>query len=77
VVDVPIIAESARKHGIGDDDIRHAFTNPIGVEELDDALLMFIGADQTGDLLLEIGVVVSSDGPVIVHAMPARPKYLG
>jgi hypothetical protein len=26
--------------------------------------------------LFEVGVVSSDEGPVIVHAMPARPKYL-
>jgi hypothetical protein len=36
---------------------------------------MLIGADQAGNLY-EIGVVSSAEGPVIVHAMPARHKYL-
>lgn len=36
---------------------------------------MFVGADPTANLL-EIGVVDTSDGPTIVHAMHARPKYL-
>jgi hypothetical protein len=71
----PIVAESAHKHGIGGDDILHAFSNPIRAEELDEELFMLIGADRAGNLL-EIGVVASSDGPVIVHAMEARPKYL-
>lgn len=71
----PTIAESARKHGIGDDDILHAFDHPIRVEELDEGLLMFVGPERAGRLL-EIGVVAASDGPVIVHAMEARPKYL-
>ena len=34
-----------------------------------------VGADTTGNLL-EIGVIDSGDGPIIVHAMAARPKYL-
>lgn len=36
---------------------------------------MLLGAGQAGNLL-EIGVVDSDEGPVIVHAMPARPTYL-
>ena len=38
---------------------------------------MVIGADTAGRLI-EIGVVESRDEPglVIVHAMPARPKFL-
>jgi hypothetical protein len=71
----PIVAGSARRHGVGDDDILHAFNHPMFVEELDEQLLMFVGPDRAGKLL-EIGVVTASDGPVIVHAMEARPKYM-
>ena len=53
----------------------HAFNHPILVDDLDDGLTMFVGADTAGNLL-EVGAIDSSDGPVIVHAMPARPKYL-
>lgn len=70
-----IIAESARKHGVDDDDVLHAYNNPIFVEDLDEGLLMFVGPNRAGKLL-EVGFVVSADGPVIVHAMEARPKYL-
>jgi hypothetical protein len=58
-----------------DPDIVHAYNNPIRVEELDDELFMLIGADRAGNLL-EIGIASSSVGPIIVHAMEARPKYL-
>lgn len=74
-VDAPLIAPSARKHSIRDDDMIHAFNNPILVDELDEGFTMFVGADPAANLL-EIGVVDASDGPIIVHAMPARPKYL-
>jgi hypothetical protein len=71
----PIVADSCRKHGCGEDDILHAFNHPLFVEELDEGLLMFVGPDRAGNLL-EIGVVTASDGAVIVHAMEARPKYM-
>ena len=71
----PRIAASARKHGIRDVDMLHAFDHPIVVDDLDDGLTMFIGADTSGNLV-EVGVVGSTDGPIIVHAMAARPKYL-
>jgi hypothetical protein len=74
-MDAPLIAASARKHGIRDDDMLHAFNNPILVDDLDEGFVMFVGADPAGNLL-EIGVVDSADGPILVHAMPARPKYL-
>jgi hypothetical protein len=36
---------------------------------------MIIGPDETGRLL-EIGVVADDDNDYVIHAMPARPKYL-
>ena len=74
-MDAPLIATSARKHGIGDDDMIHAFNHPIQVDDLDDGFTMFIGPDHAGNLL-EVGVVDSDDGPIVVHAMAARAKYL-
>ncbi len=69
----PAIAPSAGKHGVSDEAMLHAFNNPIRVEELDEGLVMLVGPDHAGNLF-EIGVVVSDDGPVIVHAMQARPQ---
>lgn len=56
--------------------IIHAFNHPVRVEDLDEGLVMLVGPDHAGNLF-EIGVVTSGEGPVIVHAMPARPKYRG
>ena len=50
----PVIVASARKHGIHDDDILHAYRHPTRVLALED-LVMLIGASRTGQLL-EIGV---------------------
>lgn len=71
----PAIAASARRHGVSDDIILHAFNHPIRSEDIDDGLVMLIGPDQAGKLY-EIGVISSDEGPVVVHAMPARDKYL-
>ena len=73
-MDEPLIAPSARKHGVSDESIVHAFNNPIRVEDLEEGFVMFVGPDHAGNLF-EIGVVSSDEGPVIVHAMPARPTY--
>jgi hypothetical protein len=72
---VPDIAPSARKHGITDDDMRHALRNPLLVEDHDDGLTMFVGPARDGTPL-EVGVADSDAGPIIVHAMRARPRYL-
>jgi len=53
----------------------HAIRNPVRIESFDDGFTMFIGPDHTGNFL-EVGVIDSDRGPVVVHAMSARPKYL-
>ncbi len=70
----PVILDSARKHGISDEDILHAYRNPIRVFEIED-LTMLIGPATDGNLL-EIGIAVAEGFEFIVHAMPARPKFL-
>jgi hypothetical protein len=68
-----VIAESARKHGVPDDDILHAYRNPFQTTYYDEGLSMLIGGDHAGNPL-EIGVVYDdeTETDVIVHAMPAR-----
>jgi len=73
-VTLPRIVDSARKHGVSDETILHAFNNPILVEDLDERMTMFVGPDHAGNLY-EIGVVSTDEGPIVVHAMKARPKY--
>jgi hypothetical protein len=43
VGDDPIIAESAREHGVTDEDILHAYANPIRVFDLDEGFTMALG----------------------------------
>jgi hypothetical protein len=71
----PDIAPSTRRHGVSDDDMRHALRYPVRVADLDESLTMFVGPARDGTLL-EVGVADSSRGPIIVHAMRARHKYL-
>lgn len=70
----PVILSSARKHGIADEDTLHAYRNPIRVYYVDD-LVMLIGPDTSGRLL-EIGLATADGVEFVVHAMPARPKFL-
>lgn len=70
------IEPSARKHGVADDDMRHALRRHWRAFETNDpAVTLFIGPSLSGDPL-EIGVVTDDDGTAIIHAMPARPKFL-
>lgn len=65
---------SARKHRITDDDMLHAYRNPIRVFDLDD-LTMLIGPDSAARML-EIGVSEAEGIEFITHAMPARDRFL-
>ena len=71
------ILGSARKHGIPDDDTRHAWENAIRYVEYEyhgEARLLVIGADRHGRLL-EL-VAVPADEPIrIIHADTLRPKF--
>ena len=70
----PVILNSARKHGVSDDDMLHVHRNPIRFFDLED-LVMLIGPDRSARLI-EIGVARSEGIEFIVHAMPARVKFL-
>jgi hypothetical protein len=67
------IWNSARRHSIDDDTIRHVLRNFIAQTDDtgDDDVTMFIGPDPNGNLV-EVGVLATDDGPVIIHAMPGR-----
>lgn len=71
IVTIVEIKESARKHGITDDDMIHAVSNAMFVHFFDD-YRMLVGPAQNG-APLEIGVNLREQ---IFHAMPARPKFL-
>ena len=72
----PVILDSAREHGVSDEDMQHAYRNTIWTWEQDEGFVMHTGPAWNSDLL-EIGVVTSTEGIVlIIHAMKARPKYL-
>jgi hypothetical protein len=44
----PVIVASARKHGIADNDMFHAYRNPIQVFELDDLTMLIGETNQDG-----------------------------
>ena len=71
------ILPSSRKHGVSDDDIRHAIDNAIAAITRPEQpeFTMLIGPTISARLL-EIGVVETDDQDYVMHAMPAREKYL-
>lgn len=73
------IVESARKHGVADIDIQHAWTNALRYVPFEydgEDRLLVIGPDSTGALLELVAVPV--DAPArIIHADRLRPKLFG
>ena len=75
VLDEPVIAPSALKHGLNEEEILHAYRNPIRIWDLGDGFTMMIGPNAAA-IILEVGFVDGATAAVIVHAMRARDKFL-
>ncbi len=70
------IGESARKHGVGDGDILHAYRHHwLRIETDDPTVNILVGPSTTGEPL-EIAVVSRGAGSAIIHAMRARRRFL-
>ncbi len=73
------IGESARKHGVADSDIAHAWTNALRFVEYEydgEDRILVIGPDATG-ALLELVAVPAGEPTRIIHADRLRPKFYG
>lgn len=72
------IEQSARKHGITDDDMRHAIMHRFHVSELpaddDTERVLILGPNRAGSPL-ELVALLVDDGAVVIHAMPMRARY--
>ncbi len=75
------IHPASRKHGVRDEDALQAATWPLWIEPLDEDTGEFtkelrLGFDTQGRLL-ETVVLTAEDGDeLLIHAMPARRKYI-
>ena len=69
-----VILASARKHGIANEDMLHAYRNPIRTV-IQDSVTILIGPNTHGNLI-EVGVVTGNSQLNIIHAMKARKKFL-
>ena len=71
------VADSARKHGVSDESIVHAWENAIKLAEFEyegEERLFVIGPDVAGNLL-ELVAVPADEPTVIIHADRLRPKF--
>lgn len=73
--DPPLVLESVGRHGVKGSDALHAWAFAIDSFDLGEGMVMYIGPTESGDLL-EVGVVEWHEVLAIVHAMPARKKFL-
>ncbi len=70
------IEASARKHGVLDDDMLHAVRNHWWAHDTNDPhVVIYVGPSRTAEPL-EVGVLIDDEGEAIIHAMPARRKFL-
>lgn len=80
--DEPLILPSARKHGVSEGDILHAYAMARGPVEVNfdrnPPTVLYVGPGSSGAIWYEIGVTSRKDYPMelIVHAMKARRRYL-
>jgi hypothetical protein len=75
VLEEPVIAPSALKHGLSEEEILHAYRNPIRIWDLGDGFTMMMGPNAAA-IILEVGYIDGDTAVVIVHAMHAREKFL-
>lgn len=68
------IADSARKHGISDEDIHHALSVPMRLVEQAGDRLLVIGPARNAQLL-EIIVLEPNGQAAVIHADILRPKF--
>jgi GNAT superfamily N-acetyltransferase len=69
------IHPAARKHGIADEDIEHAVTHAMAIDDTHDDARLYIGPARNA-ALLEVLTIPTIQGPELaIHAMRMRPKY--
>ena len=73
------IHESARRHGVTDEDVRHAVEYAVAVADLDTGSdrprVFLVGPDRAGNMLEVILLLLAEDRELAIHAMPLRKKY--
>ena len=69
------IYESARKHGVSDEDINHVLDNALVVLEDDEARVLYLGPDRAGNLLEVVSVTRENGSEIVIHAMTMQDRY--
>ena len=72
----PVILESAHRHGVSEGDMLHTYKNALFATDVGEGVTIYVGPAAPGHPFLEIGVAAWYGELTIVHAMPARAKFL-
>ena len=71
------IHDSARKHGVADQEIVHAIDHALAIEDAgeDPDRWLLIGPDTAGNPLEVVVLITAEATQIVIHAMPMRDKY--
>ncbi len=72
----PAVASSALRHGLTEEQIQHAWRMAPDVGwDAGEGVTIVVGPGPSGELI-EVGYVERHEAVWIIHAMPARAKFL-
>lgn len=69
------IHPSARKHGVADEDIEHATTHAMAIDDQDNDTRLYLGPSRSASLLEVVTIVRDDATELAIHAMKMRPRY--
>lgn len=71
------VHDSARKHGVADEDIHHSIDHALLIEDAgeDPDRWLVIGPDRAGNLLEVVVLTTAEATQIAIHAMPMRAKF--
>ena len=71
------VHDSARKHGVADEDIQHAIDHALAIEDAgeDPDRWLVIGPDRAANLLEVVVLVTERGTQIVIHAMTMRAAY--
>jgi uncharacterized DUF497 family protein len=71
------IHPSARKHGVADEDMRHAVDHALAIDDAgeDPDRWLVVGPDRAGNLLEVVVLITIEDAQLAIHAMGMRAKF--
>jgi hypothetical protein len=70
------ILDSARRHGVADEDIEHAVAHALVVaDDADAERVLYLGPDRAGNLLEIVSVRMDDESAFVIDAMDMRKIY--